>query len=164
MRAELWQKESGRNGHGHGVRIQELGNIPEILAIDELDTDVATAFFVETGIDDTSLGAAAFIASTKNDGAVDFNRMAADEAGSVAANHGSPGFLFPGVAAIFAAQPNGDGSKDTRTATEIAAQMAGTTKNLAQADLIGRGGPRVVAESLGLVDARGKELFQAAEG
>jgi len=95
----------GGDGQGHGARCGELWQIPEILAAaEQFDANVAAAFGIEARIDHARFHASAPIAAAHHNRAVDFNGVAANEAGAVQAHGGGSGFFFPGVARIFPAQ------------------------------------------------------------
>ena len=119
--------ELGGDGEGHGGG--ELGQIPKIFEAEQLDADVAAAFGIEARIDYARFHAAALVATAEHNGSVDFNRMATDEAGAMKADGRSPGFLFPSVARIFAAQPYRDARPQTRAAAQIFPQRSGAAKN-----------------------------------
>jgi len=141
-----------------------LGGVPEVVAAEEFDPDLAAAFGIEAAIDDAGFGAAAAVAAAKDDCAAFFDRVMTDQAGAVAAHGERPGLFFPGAAGIFAAEPDGNGRGDARAAAETLAELGGAVEKILEAAFeFAVFGMVFVDKLLRLVDAGGEENFKGVD-
>jgi hypothetical protein len=86
-----------------------LRKIPKIGTIEEFDADLTPALSIVVAIDDACSNALAFVFAAENHQSTFFDEMPANQPCAVAAQSGSPRFLFPRSTGFFAADVNGNG-------------------------------------------------------
>ena len=161
-------QSAGKSGAGWTRAVmgsaRGLRGIPEVFAVEELDTDLAAAFGIKAAVNHAGFCAAAAVAAAEDDRAAFLDRMVADQAGAVAADGERPGFLFPGAAGIFAAEPDGDGRGHARAAAETLAELGGAVEKILEAAFeFAVFGMVFVDKLLRLVDAGGEENFKGVD-